>query len=206
LGLKIAKGENLSPIADKAFASNPLGMSWDKNALLSNEELIALAKKPIVEKTWEDYGLQDIKLTPEEKRNSNPGVLERAPSREEALEILKRELKLDENGLRYVETPIQKVLINSEQLKHMVEKESDAREMYSKFVVPTLENPTEIWLTKFTDGYRPQYVAVFKESNGNGLIVSVRLNKDGSLFWNYMQNREKKLNNKRTGTLLYKKT
>ncbi len=60
-----------------------------------------------------------------------------------------------------------------------------------------------VWLTRNEDGsYRTRYIGLFLESN-NDLAVIVRKNTDGSLFGNYIQGDDRRMNNLRMGALLY---
>ena len=76
------------------------------------------------------------------------------------------------------------------------------RERYAAFVLPVLEQPDEVWLTAYADGYRKRYVAFFREEN---MLLIVRVNRDGSLFWNGIKMRDKEIDKNRTGILLYQK-
>ncbi|MCX7983279.1 MAG: PBECR2 nuclease fold domain-containing protein, partial [Syntrophales bacterium] len=63
--------------------------------------------------------------------------------------------------------------------------------------------PYEIWLTDFDDGLRKQYIGLF--AGQRDLLVSVVLRRDGSVVWNFMQGKDKSMNNNRMGSLLYGK-
>jgi len=125
---------------------------------------------------------------------------------ESALEQMTRALIPDGN-LNLVRTPIEEVAIRAELLPHTVEKRADARERYANYVLATLRDPFEIWLTAYEDGaYRKRYIGVFKAERD--LLVVLRENRDGSLFWelyNLMQRDAKGLNRMREGVLLYGK-
>jgi hypothetical protein len=86
----------------------------------------------------------------------------------------------------------------------VVEKEADGRERYAHFIVPTLEDPFEVWNVLYTDGgVRRRYIGLFEGTAD--LMVVVRENLDGSLFWNVMQAKSKKMNGHRLGYLAYGK-
>ena len=55
-------------------------------------------------------------------------------------------------------------------------------------------------MTAYADGYRRRYARFFRSSN---MLLIVRVNKDGSLFWNGMKYRDKEIDKARTGVLLY---
>lgn len=116
-----------------------------------------------------------------------------------------RSVLIPEGTLHVVRTPIESVAIRAELIPHTVEKREDGRERYAHFVLPTLRNPFEIWLTAYDDGsYRKRYIGIFQAEKG--LLVIVRENRDGSLVWdlyNLMQRNAKSLNKSREGRLLY---
>ena len=86
-------------------------------------------------------------------------------------------------------------------LPHLVQKE--ARERYANFIIPTLEDPFEIWGVDYADGVRNRYIGIFK--GGRDLMVVLRVNLDGSLMWNIMQSTPQKMNSHRMGRLLHGK-
>ncbi len=97
------------------------------------------------------------------------------------------------------------VVIKAELLPHIVGKVENGRERYANYVVPTLEQPFEVWLTPYDDGtFRKRFIGLFE--GRSDLLVVVRENRDGSLFWelyNAMQSASKNLNKLRAGALLY---
>ena len=104
-----------------------------------------------------------------------------------------------------VQTPLDNVLIDAVVLKHFVEKQ-EARERYVNFILPTLENPLEVWFTKFDDGkIRPQYIALFDAPKA--MLVSVIVNRDGSFrFWNsFAGGSVSKMNKLRKGDWFWKR-
>ena len=52
-------------------------------------------------------------------------------------------------NVRFVETPLGRVVIKKDLLTHVVEKRDQMRERYSNFILPTLENPNEVWLVRY---------------------------------------------------------
>ena len=83
-----------------------------------------------------------------------------------------------------------------------MEKDRDRRERYSNFILPTLEAPFEVWLSEYPDGFRHRYIGLFEDL---GMLVIVRINKDGSLLWNMMKARDAYMNQQRAGVLLFGK-
>ena len=149
--------------------------------------------------TFADYGLLKAKDMPRNGQAS-PALLPEAKTREEAEEQLAEALKLEGDKPRVVETPVGPVVLQRTLARHMVQKVRDAREKYAAFVLPTLEAPSEVWLTAYADGFRRRYVHFFQDSN---MLLIVRINRDGSLFWNGMKYRDKEIDKTRVGILLY---
>lgn len=105
--------------------------------------------------------------------------------------------------LKIVDTPIGKRTIWRDLLPHMVEKRTDARERFAHYVLATLQKPHEIWLKQHIDGLlREHYIGLFQHGK-EGLLVVVRINRDGSIFWNMMQRDVKKMDTLREGWLLW---
>lgn len=157
--------------------------------------------------TWQDVGRPDLRA-PHVPRLPDPGQLPEAPSREAAVEQMLAVL-VPNGEMNVVQTPIEEVTIRPELLPHTVEKRADARERYANYALATLLDPFEVWLTAYDDGtYRKRYIAVFEAAAkaGQGLLVVLRENRDGSLYWelyNLMQRDPRGLNKLREGTLLY---
>lgn len=150
--------------------------------------------------TFADYGLLKAKEIPKEGLRPSPARLPEAQTREDAVEQLATALGLEGDKARQVETPVGAVMLQRDLVRHMVQKEEARRERYAAFVLPALQQPNEVWLTAYADGYRKRYVAFFREEN---MLLIVRFNRDGSLFWNGIKMREKDIDKQRTGILLY---
>lgn len=150
--------------------------------------------------TFADYGLLKAKEIPREELRLSPERMPEAKTREEAVEQLATALGLEGDKARQVETPVGSVMLQRDLVKHMVAKERDAREKYATFVLPTLEEPDEVWLTAYADGFRKRFIAFFRNDN---VLVIVRVNRDGSLFWNAMKYKDKEIDKTRMGILLY---
>lgn len=112
-------------------------------------------------------------------------------------------LGLTKGGNISVKTPIEYVLIQDASLAHTVEKRSDQRERFASFVIPTLQRPTEIWNVKYDDeSTRNRYIKLFSASRYD-ILVMVKINPDGGVFWNFMQRDRKGMNTLRIGELVY---
>lgn len=156
------------------------------------------------QKNYRNYSRPDVAAVAADHRLSTPGILNIAESRVNALSVLADALKVSAaEPLRIIKTPVEEVVIDYGMLSHMVAKTSDSRERYANFILPTLLQPYEVWLAEHEDGvFRHRYIGLFEDKN---LLVIVRINKDGSLFYNLIQARAKSLDSKRFGTLLYGK-
>ena len=58
----------------------------------------------------------------------------------------------EKNNYRIIRTPREPVIVSKELLKHISKKRVALRERYANFILPTLMEPNEIWLTKYDDG------------------------------------------------------
>lgn len=150
--------------------------------------------------TFADYGLPKAKDMDKAGLRKSPELLPEMKTREAAERQLVAALKLEGGKPRVVETPVGSVMLQADLVRHMVAKEQDARERYANFVLPTLEEPDEVWLTAYADGYRRRYVRFFWNSN---MLLVVRVNRDGSLFWNGMKIRDREIDKTRQGILLF---
>ncbi len=205
-------GEKIAPDAGWNYNPGKEWGRWDKNGLLpdcpggfsfmrfSEGRCIKIIKG---QKTWKDYGSPDLRHVPDNKRIVSPEPLKAAQTHKEAIAIMLSALELKNKPYRIIETPKEQVILRAELIPHLVENRLDMRERYANFIIPTLTNPYEIYLTEYKDGFRERYIGLF--TGKNNLLVIVRLNKDGSLLWNVMQGNDRSMNKQRIGTLLYGK-
>lgn len=156
--------------------------------------------------SWKELGLPRLRDVPDSERQPAPKLLPKARSREEAERVLAEALGFrGAESLLTVETPMGRRTIWRDHLAHMVKKEADARERYALYILPTLLDPYEVWLKEHEDGkLRENYIGLF-QGEGYALFVIVRINRDGSLFWNMMHREPQKMDTKREGLLVYKK-
>ncbi len=152
--------------------------------------------------TWKNKGLPDLRaLTSVEP---SPPLLPGADSVQQAVRLLRQALGVAEGGWADVETPAGPVRINDASLPHVVEKRQDQRERFAHFVLPTLRSPNEVWSVKYDYGSRRnRYIRLFGGSKYD-LLVMVKVEPDGSVFWNMMQRDRKGMNAFRTGELIFK--
>ena len=153
------------------------------------------------QKNWKDLGRPDLRHIPKEERLPDPGVVEAGGTMEEALAIMRKTFGLEPGKTREVKTPLGPVHLRDDLLEHMVEKRSNARERYAAYVLPTLENPFEVYLTEYEDGgMKERFIGLFPEKD---LLVVVLRSTDGSLLWNVMHAKDKDMNKQRVGKLLW---
>lgn len=154
--------------------------------------------------TWRAFGRPDLRDVPANLRVPAPGLLEPGLDAAGALDILKAAVGIaDGVTTRIVKTPVENVALREELLAHLVEKRHDQRERYADYILPTLQDPFEVYLVQYEDGYRKRYIGLF--TGRTDLMVVVRENQDGSLMWNIMQADDKAMNKQRQGALLYGK-
>lgn len=153
--------------------------------------------------TWRDAGRLDLRDVGDTLRLPRPALLPAAADRAGALQIVAEALGVSlEKPLRSVQTPVESALIRYDLLTHVVDKLADARERYANFIIPTLEFPFEIWAVEYPgDLVRNRYIGLFQGERD--LLVSVRVNLDGSVVWNIMQADDRKMNAHRIGELIY---
>ncbi len=153
--------------------------------------------------TWESLALKSLTDMDKADYRKAPKKLRKAATEEQAHKIV-NEIFIGEKTVGTIKTPVENVLFTREITRHLVEKRSDARERFAHYIKATLETPHEVWATQYGDGIRNRYIAVFEGKSQ--LAVIVRVNKDGSIFWNAMpRDRLKRMNALRVGALLYQK-
>jgi len=151
------------------------------------------------QKTYKDYGLPNVEDYPQTLDDNMPSMLPEASSTGEALRRIARVL-LGNQNYRLIDTPLEPALIIKERLRHVIRKREQARERYSNFILPTLTAPNEIWLTSYEDGFRRRFIKLFR---GKHMLVVVRENISGGVFWNAILSKHRYINNQRVGMLLY---
>lgn len=204
-------GMNRAISPDLGWSYNP-GAAWARfdqararaDAPAGGGSAAGVIKAVVGQYTWRSYGRPDARHVPEASRAEAPAILREAASIGAAHALLAAELGVSEGSpLRVVQTPVDQASIRFEHLRHVVEKRGDARERYARFVLPTLTEPYEVWLTRYEDGYRKRYIGLFRGRRDLALIV--REGRDGSLMWNAIPVDDRRLNAFREGALLYAK-
>lgn len=158
------------------------------------------------QRSYIDFGRQRIRDIDDMLRIEAPALLPKAASREAALEQSAASLGVSAaQPRRWIDTEVPalpRVVVDYNYLAHMVEKDNDARERYANFILPTLITPYEVWSTLYSDGtIRPRLISLFRGKHQ--IVVILRINKDGSLFYNVMNANDKRIDDFRRGELLY---
>ena len=203
--------------SDPTFADRTLGKGraeMFKNGKITLDQMIQggkpltiiqLKEKYIGYKTWSDMGMKSVK---DLKLNTAliskaPKLLEGSKSSAEALTVLRKNLGVLNGERINVDTPIGKVIIDDTLLAHIVEKRTSARERYAKWILPTLKEPTEVWLSKYGENEeRKRFIKLFSDGKQDMLVVVSLLN-DNSI-WNVIPMPTRSIDNQRNGKLLWK--
>lgn len=160
--------------------------------------------------TASDLGLPP--LGPAKRRTRGP----RAGSEAEAVAQIHaairaaggRVLRLDD-GRRQVElqtvpTPVGAVTLTGDFVKHVAAKRGEAREQFADHIVPTLEDPVEVWLqATIRDGGRVTYQPLYIGDHGTYAVVQEH--RAGTLGWTFYAGRVRDLERHRKGFLLYRR-
>lgn len=154
---------------------------------------------------YTDLALPQLQQIDDALKLPAPALLPKAASRAAAADLVRDVLGLSGQPTRLVETPVGDVLLRAEYIDHVTEKDNDARERFANYILPTLVEPYEVWLTMYDDGRpRRRYIGLYHTSKYDMLVVA-RVNTDGSLFWNLVHATAKRLNKLRVGKLLWGK-
>lgn len=160
-----------------------------------------VAKEVAGQDTWQTLGLADLRQM--RPSMAAPDLLTAAESVEDAVNVLRSALGVPVNGARFVETPAGLVTIFDKLLTHVVEKRLDRRERFGAFVLPTLQQPDEVWETAYDDATtRRRFIKLFSDSKYD-LLVIVREGPDGAVLWNVLNRDRKAMNTMRTGRLVH---
>lgn len=170
-------------------AADALGLQAPKNA------------QAVGSTDWKSLGYPDLRLA--QNVASAPALLPGANSLEDAVVALRNALGIAEGGAVLVGTPVENVTILDSSLSHVVEKRSDQRERFANFVLPTLQSPSEVWEVLYDDAtLRRRYIKLFGGAQYD-LLVMVKVEPDGGIFWNMMQRDRKRMNSLRIGERVY---
>ena len=160
-----------------------------------------VAKEVPGQDNWVTLGLTDLRDMPPSM--AAPNLLAPGATVQDAVQVLRVALDVPTNGARFVETPTGLVAIFDKLLSHVVEKRLDRRERFGAFVLPTLQQPDEVWETAYDDATtRRRFIKLFSDSKYD-LLVIVREGPDGAVLWNVLNRERKAMNTMRTGRLVH---
>ena len=164
-------------------------------------------------KNYRDFNLPDADKTPASLLPPAPPRLPRAKDKEARLKIIEDAVGMKKNGVRRVRTPgrLDDVVIRKKQLPHLVGKQP--REEWANYILPSLENPLEVWLSPVKNSatgkivYRRRFITLFDDADKTrATLAATQENKDGSLLWTFFSSKDFKfIDRQRQGFLLYRK-
>ena len=164
-------------------------------------------------KNYKDFNLPDADKTPTSLLLPAPPRLPHGKDKDAQLQVIKTAIDMPADGVRIVRTPgrLADVAIRKEQLPHLVGKQH--REQWANYILPTLEDPLEVWLSPVklkASGkivYRRHFISLFDDAGKNrGSLAVTQENKDSSLLWTFFpKNKMRQIDMKRQGFLLYRK-
>ena len=169
------------------------------------------------QKTWQHYGYQ----------RDLPAIL--APPRAplapdpEAAKAQIREIMAQGGGgpvpvmrgdgrrdtiLNLIKTPdgLDDVYITESFIDHIIDKKDDHREQFVHYILPSLQDPAEVWLTAIEVGGKPMYrryfLTAFEDINTVAVVEEMALdNKDAWLLWTFFHSKD--IGRIRMGTRFY---
>lgn len=156
---------------------------------------------------WNDPALDrpDLRKVEDKYKLPAPKILNSSHNIDDAIEQVAKAVGVSKaNKNRTVATPAGNVIVSYDKLHHTVEKRSDERERYANYILPTLEHPYEVWEVPYEHGVtRKRYIGLFHGQRD--LMVSVSIEPDGTILWNFMQESHAGMNRQRIGNLAYYK-
>ena len=165
---------------------------------------------------WKTFGLPRLADTPDTLRLPAPGLIEPAATPAARQAQLADVLDVPRDGFRRIVTPdsVDDVIAWWKRLPHIADADKGTRIRYANYILPTLQNPLEVWLAERPEKatpagrvYRRSFIAVFDrgEAERHGLGI-VNEGRDGSLFWTFVPKKKlNQLDGERAGHLLYRR-
>ena len=164
-------------------------------------------------KTYRDFNLPDADKTPASLIPPAPPRLPHGKDQDAQLKIIEDAVGMKENDIRVVRTPgrLDDVVIGKKQLPHLLEKQH--REEWANYILPTLEDPLEVWLSPVKNNatdkivYRRRFITLFDDAGKTrGTLAVAQENKDSSVLWTFLpRDKMKQMDKQRQGFLLYRK-
>lgn len=164
-----------------------------------------MSKRDKSQSQWNELGLDDLRSLEPEQRLPCPGLIDAAQDFDSAFQILLEAFSLEgrSDSIKLETQHIGLVDIKGNDLKHIVEKRSDARERFVHYALTTIHDPFEIWLSEYEDKtQRFQLIGSFK-TKAQMLVVIAKY--ENQTLWNFMHTDAKKLNKHRCGKLIYQR-
>ncbi len=163
------------------------------------------AKELPGQRTWLEYGFEDLRSLATELRSAPPAELPAAADMDSAVELVAQAFGLADPGLdrTAITTPAGIVTVLRDKLAHVVEKRQDARERYTHHAVMTLSDPFEVWKVDYDNGdHRLAFIGAFEGKRQMLVIVSTI---NGQVLWNFMHCDAKSLNKHRHGIPVFQR-
>jgi SPP1 gp7 family putative phage head morphogenesis protein len=189
---------------------------WDYNVgreflRLGDDWLAGPYKEKPGQRTFADFGRPDIRNVALSARMASPVQIRTAKDvgfEESFAEALQSVGLTDADQYRAIHTgDNEQALLSGQQLKHLYDS-GDGRERYIPYIVPTLEQPYEVYLTEYENPagrtiLRKRYVGLFEGAKKENYLAVLDLGRDGSVLWNAFVREKNKINGARIGTLIY---
>ena len=169
------------------------------------------------QKTWQHYGYQRdlpaIPAPPRALRALDPEAA-KAQIREIVgqggggpVSIMRGDGRRD-TILNLIKTPdgLDDVYVTESFIDHIIDKKDDHREQFAHYILPSLQDPAEVWLTAVEVGGKPMYrryfLTAFEGINTVAVVEEMALgNKDAWLLWTFFPRKD--INRARVGIRLY---
>ena len=174
------------------------------------------------QKTWKDYGyprdLPPIPAPPCAPRATNPKAAKAqiwevmGQGSGGSISTMRGDGKPD-TILNLIKTPdgLDDVHITESFIDHIIDSKVDHREQFIHYILPSLQDPAEVWLTavkiRGETAYRRVFVAAFEKVNTVAVAQEMVLdNRNAWLLWTfYPTSRTSEVNRVRKGILLYRR-
>lgn len=161
--------------------------------------------------TWRDYG-ERLKHAKDLPRAKPPKLLDAAGATAAAAAQIAGELGMGESGRLRIDTPFRPVEIRMRGVQHVAQDRQGRRERRANRILPTLQDPDEVWLTLYAvagEGGRPDRPEVrthyLKVWDDGGSFSVAAEDHAGGLFWTWFPADWGALNARRRGILAYAK-
>ena len=185
--------------ARRSFSPDP-GWGYNPGAHAMPPPKPGMAKAAAGQPDWRTLGMAPMRPPP---GRTAPDPLPAAPNRAAAREAAAEALGLAGDAKwRRIDTPAGPVALRRSMIAHIVAKPEDARERFANRILPTLQDPDEVWMTYYDNGQiRMRYLKAWS-GRGGGMAVAEDT-REGLVLWNFIPMRAKDLNSQRVGWLVH---